>query len=252
MGRFSSILGLSNQSLAGRILRLPLGLLPGNMTMPIWSGRLRGKKWIVGSSNHGCWLGVYERAEQKLVAKTVRPGTVFFDVGANVGFYTLLASLLVGDNGRVFAFEPLPKNIDYLEKHLALNGAKNVTLLKAAVSDHSGQARFYETSCRATGQISGAGSLPVELVSLDDLFLNGALPLPDYLKIDVEGAEFLVLSGAQHLLDLGRPTIFLSTHGAEVHAQCLSLLESLGYAFHPLYANRDIVSCDELVAAKTT
>ncbi len=246
-----SFFGLGNKSVLRRILRLPFRLLPGAMTMPIWSGRLRGKKWIVGSSDHGCWLGIYELAEQRLVANTVKPGTVFLDLGANVGFYTLLASSLVQDGGKVFAFEPLPQNIRYLEKHLAINGVRNVRVFQAAVSDRPGQCRFEESSCRATGKIGPAGSLVVESVSLDDLLEREVVPLPDYMKIDVVGAEFAVLSGARRLLTLGRPILFLSTHGAEVHARCLSLLQSLGYLCRPLDPRQAIASCDELVAEKT-
>jgi hypothetical protein len=87
---------------------------------------------------------------------------------------------------------------------------------------------------------------------LDDLLEREVVPLPDYMKIDVEGAEFAVLSRARRLLTLGRPIIFLSTHGAEVHARCVSLLESLGYRCRPLDPQRALASCDELVAEKAS
>ncbi len=77
--------------------------------MHVVQGPLRGKRWIAGSSNHGCWLGSYELAKQRKVIELVRPGMVCWDVGAHVGFYTLLFAELVGPLGRVFAFEPLPR-----------------------------------------------------------------------------------------------------------------------------------------------
>ena len=80
--------------------------------------KLKGKKWIVGSSNHGCWLGTYEFAKQRLFSETIREGSIVYDIGAHLGFYALLASVLVGPKGRVVAFEPLTKNICFLEKHL--------------------------------------------------------------------------------------------------------------------------------------
>lgn len=66
------------------------------MVVPVLQGSLRGRKWIVGSSNHGCWLGSYEWKKQRLFTRTVSSGDVVFDIGAHVGFYTLLASVLVG------------------------------------------------------------------------------------------------------------------------------------------------------------
>ena len=240
----------NNKSLLGRLLRLPLRLLPRDMTVRILQGELRGKKWIVGSSDHGCWLGSYEFEKQILLTKMIKQSTNFFDIGAHVGFYTLLASHLVKDSGNIFAFEPFPRNIEYLEKHLMANGIQNVTLFKAAVSDHTGVATFQEGPSSSTGQISERGNLAIELASLDDLFFKGAVPLPDYIKIDVEGAEFSVLTGARQILTRGRPMIFLATHGTEAHLKCLSMLQSLGYTCHPLDDTRDIGSCDELVATK--
>jgi FkbM family methyltransferase len=219
--------GIKSNSLVGELLRLPLRLLPRNLTVRILQGELRGKKWISGSSNHGCWLGSYEFDKQRLLVKAIKTGTVFLDIGANVGFYTLLASVLVGDEGQVFAFEPLPKNIDFLERHLKINDIQNVTVFRAAVSDRTGTASFQEGASNSEGHLSEKGMITVELLSLDDLFFKGILPLPDYMKIDVEGAEFSVLKGAQHILTVGRPTIFLATHGSEVHSQCLSLLSTL-------------------------
>ena len=91
------------KTLYGKILRLPLRLIPKNMKLPILQGKLRGEKWIVGSSNHGCWLGSYEYKQRILFEKTIIRGSVIFDIGAHVGFYTLLASKLVGPKGKVFA-----------------------------------------------------------------------------------------------------------------------------------------------------
>ncbi len=88
--------GISNSKLAGRAMRLPLQLIPDSAVVRILQGPLRGKRWIAGSSNHGCWLGSYEAAKQRKIIEFVRPGMVCWDVGANVGFYTLLFAELVG------------------------------------------------------------------------------------------------------------------------------------------------------------
>ncbi len=105
---FSSI---SNRSLAGRALRIPLRLIPANAPVPILQGPLRGKLWVKGSSDNGCWLGSFEHDKQRLMSSMLQPGDTMFDVGANVGYYTLLASHRVGPDGRVIAFEPLPANV---------------------------------------------------------------------------------------------------------------------------------------------
>jgi len=242
--------GISDKSLMGRILRLPLRLIPRNLTMRIWQGPLRGKKWITGASIHGCWLGSYEFDKQVLIARTLENGTTFFDIGANVGFYTLLASSLVGNAGKVFAFEPVPRNLAFLKKHLEMNDVQNVRVFNAAVSDRSGVAQFSEGPSNSMGKLAGEGALTVELVSLDGLLAEGKITRPNYMKIDVEGAEFSVLQGARNLLTDASPMIFLATHGNEVHSQCVSLLQSLGYTCRPVDETKDIQTCDEIVATK--
>ena len=80
---FSSI---SDRSLLGKALRAPLKFIPTELVVPILQGRLKGKKWVNGSSNHGCWLGSYELGKQLIFSATIKEGSVVFDLGANVGF----------------------------------------------------------------------------------------------------------------------------------------------------------------------
>lgn len=125
--------GISDKSIWGKMLRFPLRLIPAQTKMPIMQGKLKRKKWIVGSSNHGCWLGSYEFDKQLLFENTITQGSVVLDLGGNVGFYTLLSSELVGPGGKVVVFEPLPRNLFYLKEHLRLNHVNNVTVLEAAM-----------------------------------------------------------------------------------------------------------------------
>jgi len=226
--------GIPDKSLLGKVLRFPLSLIPSQTVLPIMQGRLKGKKWIVGSSNHGCWLGSYEYAKRIVFERTVREDSVVFDIGAHVGFYTLLASVLVGPRGSVFAFEPLPANLLYLKEHLRLNKIDNVTVVEAAVSDRCGTAFFDEGPNSSMGHISSNGRLQVETVALDEFIAKGEVPLPDYIKIDIEGAEALALSGAKSMLAQSHPTIFLATHGNRIHQECCHLLHSLDYKLHPI------------------
>lgn len=221
--------GVSRQTVIGKLLRLPLRLIPNGTVVPVLQGPLKGKRWLVGSSTHGCWLGSYEYAKQRLFAKEIKAGAVVFDIGANVGFYTLLASLLVGPQGRVLAFEPAPRNIDFLRKHVRLNRIDNVEVMEVAVSDAFGVAAFDLGPDNSQGRIAQGGELTVRTVCLDGLVAAGEIPVPDYIKIDVEGAEMSVLTGAQNMLKDCHPTIFLATHSPALHQQCLAFLRSLEY-----------------------
>jgi FkbM family methyltransferase len=234
-------------TLIGRILRQPLKLIPGNTAMPILQGRLRGKRWIAGAHTHGCWLGSYESEKQKLFESKVRPGDTVFDIGANVGFYTLLASDLVGDAGYVYSFEPVPRNTGFLNEHLRLNRVGNVEVIEAAVSDRSGHTYFDDTPGSAMGHLAAKGRLKVRTVSIDALVSESKVLPPNCMKIDVEGGEFLVLSGAKSTLNDYQPIIFLATHGTQVHEQCCDLLKSVGYQLEGL-GGASNAQCDELIA----
>ncbi len=241
--------GISNQKLFGKIVRLPLRLIPAQARIRIVQGRLRGKRWIVGSSTHGCWLGSYEFEKQQVFEREVVTGDVVFDVGAHVGFYTLLAAELVGATGKVYAFEPVPRNLIHLKEHLRLNHVENVTVIEAAVSESCGTATFDESSHSTEGSLSSDGKLLVRTVALDVLVARSDLPMPDCIKIDIEGAEMSALSGAQSVLMNARPTILLATHGREVQRQCCQFLKELGYELQAIDGTGgDIEDTDELLA----
>jgi FkbM family methyltransferase len=243
--------GISKQTFLGQLLRFPLKLIPPQTIMPIWQGKLRNKKWIVGSGDSGYWLGSYEYEKQLLFEQTITEGSVVFDIGAHVGFYTLLASVLVGTSGKVVAFEPLPRNLFYLHEHLRLNQLQNVMVMEAAVSEASRVTSFDESSTSFTGRISPEGKLQVKTVALDALTSTGKIPMPTHIKIDVEGAELSVLCGAQETLNQARPTIFLATHGAEIHQQACAFLESVGYRLKAIGAG-SIQQATEIIAYPST
>jgi len=224
-----NITGTSHNSLLGRILRYPLRFIPAETVVPILQGKLKGKKWVVGSSIHGCWLGSFEREKQKLFEKIITEGSTVLDIGAHVGFYSLLSSILVGQKGKVYAFEPAHRNLLYLKRHIFINKINNIFVIEAAVSEQDGYTYFDEGPSSLLGRISPEGKLMVKTVSLDSLYSKGEITIPNYLKIDVEGAEMLVLSGAKSILSKYHPTIFLATHGEAIHNQCCGFLESLGY-----------------------
>jgi len=241
---------LSAESVLGRVLRAPLALIPDGMTVRILQGPLRGKKWIAGSSDHGCWLGSYEHAKQARLNDRLKRGGVMWDIGANVGFYTLLASHRAGPTGRVVAFEPLPENLVYLRRHLGMNGCRNVLVLDLAVSDHDGASLFKRGGSSSSGGIAEGGDVPVTVAALDHLWESGQIGSPDMIKMDIEGAEYQALQGATKVLASCAPVIFLATHGARVHKDCCDLLLRAGYKLESLLPGVSIQTSNELIAVR--
>ncbi len=211
------------------VATLPLRLLPRDMSIRILSGELRGWRWIAKSATHGCWAGTYESPVQQLFRRHLRRGSVVLDIGANAGFYTLLAAKLAGATGHIHAFEPLPRNLHYLQQHVRLNGLANVTVHPIAVSASSGRAQFHTTTHASMGRLGKAGDLDVETASLDDLLASLRITMPDFIKMDIEGAEGEALRGATTLLSHSPMTIVLSTHGYVQHERCWSLLKDAGF-----------------------
>lgn len=204
-------------------------------------------RWIIGSGTHGCWLGSYEYDKRTLFESLVSKGSVVYDIGANVGFYTLLASVLVGEQGQVVAFEPAPRNLLYLRFHLQMNRVTNVTVVEAAVADSSGVRLFDAGPDPSMGFISDRGNLSVKVVTIDELVHSGEAPAPTHLKIDVEGAELSVLRGGTSTLTVCRPTVFLATHSKDLHRDCCGLLSSLGYRLQPIWGDT-LDQADEILA----
>jgi FkbM family methyltransferase len=229
---------ISSDRWLGRALRWPLRWLPREFTAPILQGPIRGKRWVVGSSTHDCWLGIYEYEKCRLFARMVRPGDVVYDIGANAGFYTLLASVLVGPTDRVVAFEPSPRNLAYLNRHLTVNEVNNVTVVAGAVYDDEGDVRLLEGPDSHLLRVDVTGTLRSRSLTLDHLVFRDDLPPPTVMKIDVEGSEYAVFQGGKRVLAEHRPLIFLSTHGARVHTNCCRLLVELGYTLRPLVGER--------------
>ena len=195
--------------------------------MRVLSGPARGAKWIAGASNHGCWIGTYERDAQVVLARYLGPGTVMYDIGANVGFFTVLAARR---GGEVHAFEPDPANFKVLTRHVSLNALAAVTAHEMAISDRDGTATFSPNG--SMGHLAEAG-IPVRTVRLDTL-LDSGMARPSVIKVDVEGAELEVLRGGSKLLSTYRPVVVISLHGVvdkgiDVDTECLKLLRSLGY-----------------------
>lgn len=227
---------IDHRSLAGRLLRLPARALPRSSVMTIRRGPARGLKWIAGSANHGCWLGTYELEKQRALERFVRPGMTVYDIGAQAGFYTLFFSRLVTEAGRVYAFEPCPNETHFLVHHVRMNRLVNVRIVQAAAGARDGLVGMTVDRGRTQNQVieAGAAALLVSSLALD----AAALPVPDLIKMDVEGAESEVLGGAARILREARPVVFVALHTDEQRAKCVEILGAAGYSIHLLDGRR--------------
>jgi len=229
MIRFSKI---SSNDFLGKVLRSVLSLLPKTAVVPIIQGPCKGLKWIVGSGVHGMWLGSYEADAQLLIKNCDIADTIAFDIGANVGFYSILFSRLVGPKGKVMSFEPFPRNVNYLKRHIEINSISNVEIHDMAIGNKNGLMRFDTKSHHAQGRIGDTGEIEVNVHTLDSIEVP-ALPV-SIMKIDVEGAEADVLQGGKLFFKKHRPIILLSTHGEKEVKDCKKILEEYGYVMFPI------------------
>ncbi|WP_026915725.1 FkbM family methyltransferase [Christiangramia portivictoriae] len=217
----------------GMLLRLPFLLIPKKMVIPILSGPLRGKKWIVGSHNHSAWLGTYERSQTLTFLDKCKGQKIFWDLGAHSGYYTLLFKT-INSNSTIYSFEPIESNYINFERHLKLNNLNKVFLIKKAVSDKEGSFKFARGNS-VGGKLSETGDMTVPVVKLSSLLKKGAIEFPDVIKMDVEGAELQVLEDIKFILMSEiKPIIFLSTHGKYIHDACLDLINSMSYKITPI------------------
>ena len=170
-----------------------------------------------------------------------------YDIGANVGFYTLLAAKLAGPAGHVYAFEPAPRNFDFLRRHVTMNAISNVTLMQAAICSEAGQAMFDLGKSFETGRLSRNGEVMVRVETIDQLVFEHSMPPPHVIKIDVEGHEAEVLGGARETLKRYRPIVFVATHRADVHQQCCAAFDDHRYIVSSV-DERSVAVSDELIA----
>jgi FkbM family methyltransferase len=188
--------------------------------------------------------------------KVVEPGNVVIDLGANIGYFTLLAAKLVGEAGQVYAFEPEPRNFAYLKKNIEINAYANVIAEEKAVSDRNGKTKLficsYDSGHHTINQLDGIEAysrgrqferdyIEVDVVALDD-FLEGRAERVDVIKIDVEGAEELAISGMENILKNNKNIkifleffpILIEKMGSSPQGFIESLLGDFGFMIHAI------------------
>lgn len=199
----------------------------------IKSGPLKGKKWIVTSG--GKFLkGEQEPYKTEAITGNFRKGEIFFDIGAHIGYFSAIAAMLNDGEGKVYAFEPRPMNADFFRRHMKKNGFANVELFEAAVGESEEDVMFDSTKGSATGHVTESGDLKVKQVSINRLVKEGRLPLPTFVKIDVEGGEIEVLKDLQNVILSARPKMVVATHNSECHEFVTGFLDKNGYRYEVL------------------
>jgi FkbM family methyltransferase len=180
--------------------------------------------------------GDSEPEVQTALQQNLRPGMVFYDIGANVGFFSLLAARIVGKDGRVVAFEADPEIAARLREHVTRNDFRAISVEEKAVWSEPSTVFFARTDParspdRGLGHIVATGAvdtIQINAVSLDKYVQT--VPAPDFLKCDVEGAEVEVFRGAQRLLTEKRPGILCEMHSDANRRLLLETFARFGYA----------------------
>jgi FkbM family methyltransferase len=160
--------------------------------------------------------GLWEPKLTGIIMKSLPTGGVFIDVGAHIGYYSLLASRRVGAAGRVVAVEPNPETLQRLRRNLALNDSGNITVEEMACTDRETTLQFFPAGIENSGESSlsrqnakAARAVTVRGRPLDEIVRSLALDRVDLIKIDVEGAEMQVLTGMREILARQRPKIVI-------------------------------------------
>lgn len=157
---------------------------------------------------------LYERCTSLIALGALRPGDIALDVGAHIGFFSILYRLGVGAQGTVFAFEPLPETYRQLLRNVMLNRFTNVVPLPIALADRSGSAMFYlHPENEGESSLIGAETdekCHVQVSCLDDLFRDGMAKRPRLMKMDAEGVEVSILNGGRRWFDSYAPDLVIS------------------------------------------
>jgi FkbM family methyltransferase len=224
--------------LVARVLRRAGIMAPEAITV----GPGKGLRFDPGSSNADYASGKNELPVQQAMADHLRAGSVFFDIGANVGFLTVLGARLVGPKGKVYAFEPVASNADYVRRNCRVNSLSQVQVLETAVSNHCGRGQLNLATYSGGAALASvdappdpAGTQPVDLVTIDAAVERDGLAPPHVVKIDVEGAELEVLQGMAATAARHRPVVIVEVDAGEpelLHrkqADCEQWLRQHGY-----------------------
>ncbi len=189
------------------------------------------------------WLGTYEPDLQIAAQQYIKSGMVVYDLGANIGYISLMAARLSGESGRVVSFEALPANIERLSQNVALNTLQDrIQIVHAAVVNKPGDVTFLAHASGAMGKAKGSAgrdehytqAIQVAGIALDDFVFQQGNPPPAVIKMDIEGGEGLALAGMPRLLKEARPLLLIELHGQEAARQVWDCLQANRYTLRAM------------------
>ncbi len=227
----------------------------GPTKVKIAAGILEGEDFYLDlQSEKDYWLGTYEADFQEVLKKLVKSGMVVYDIGANVGYITVILGKLVGPQGQVVSFEALLENQERLQKNIDLNQSlSNFKLISKAVTDKSGEAQFLIHPSDDMGKVAGSAgrdaeyteSISVKTISVDDFVYQDSQTPPNIIKLDIEGGEVLALPGMKRLLSEAKPIMMIEMHGPESAKSVFHALTLANYSIHSMQPEMPMVNSVE-------
>lgn len=203
--------------------------------------------------------GTFESKETEFLRRLILPGQVCIDVGASFGWYTVLLSKMVGASGRVYAFEPIPHTFYVLQRNVALNSCENVTLESCALAESPGQSDLYLPDSGVSGSLelhpydSSYQSIPCCIETLDRYCQAAGVAQVDFIKADIEGAEWLLLKGGEETIRRWKPLLLLEVqaHSSALFgytpADIFDWLQKCGYRAYSVSAEGKLIPVTAVV-----
>ncbi len=236
-----------------------LGDRDGVAVLPVIRGSAKGLRFGVrlGHGEAAFVSGTYEPQITRTIAEAVRPGQIAWDCGTHIGFYTVILASRVGPRGTVVAFEPDVKNCRRTERNVALNRLENVTIVQKAVGAPLGMVSFRSTGDHVShieGAYVGLESeamkkppddaqlLVVECISPDEAIGRLGVPSPDFIKLDLEGAEAGALAHMDAVIAATRPTMLVELHNKQCEQALFAFAAKHGYALQDALSRRHLTS----------
>jgi FkbM family methyltransferase len=232
----------------------------GLSVIEVAAGTLKGYKVLLNlKTEKSRWLGTYEPELQAALGEFLHPGMTIYDVGANIGYVTMMLAHHAGPTGQVFAFEALPVNVERIRENIELNNLDNVTVISGAVLDKAGAVTFYVHDSVGMGKAAGSAGrhaqqykaeITVPSLSLDEFVYEQGQPVPDAVKMDIEGGEVLALPGMNRLLHEAHPLLLLELHGPESEKVAWETLTAAGYTLREMSAGYPVIRSAEKLGWK--
>lgn len=229
----------------------------GLSMVTVTGGPLKGKRILLDMKNEKSrWLGTYEPELVEASSHLIKPGMTIYDVGANIGYLSMIFAEFTGAGGKVLAFEPLPENANRINQNARLNEFQQIRVYENAVIDTERPVIFLRHRSVGMGKAEGSAGrtdqeyeseLSVKGISLDDFVFNKGNPAPDLIKIDIEGGEVMALPGMKRIMAQISPILMIELHGEESELVAWNELSACGYELFQMGdLSNQITSVDEL------